>query len=103
MSDTKDKQTSGKLVTSLAAGVALGAATVYLSDKKNQKKVAKKLEDVRAWSDKTVTQWKEKSDEFKDDTQKLAGKAEKELKDTIDGIEKEVKTEENLEKSTKAD
>lgn len=103
MTDKKDKQTTGKLVTSLAAGVALGAASVYLSDKKNQKKVAQKLDDVRSWSDKTVAQWKEKGDELKDEAQELAEKSEKEISDNLEDVEKEIKAEKKLEKSIKAD
>ncbi len=92
MTDQKDKSAqAGKLVTSLAAGVALGAATVYLSDKKNQKKVAKKLDEVRAWSDKTVAQWKEKNSDIEEDVHKLSDKGEEEVKENLEKIEKNIK------------
>jgi hypothetical protein len=104
MTDQKDKsQQAGKLVTSLAAGVALGAATVYLSDKKNQKKVAKKLDEVRTWSDKTVAQWKEKNNDLKEDIHELSDNVEGEIKESLDKAEKEVKAEEYPGKSIKAD
>jgi len=104
MTDTKSKSPeAGKIVTSLAAGVAIGVATAYLSDKKNQKKVAKKLDEVRTWSDKTVAQWKEKGDDLKDDARELKGKVEEEVTDKVDEVEKEIKAESNRGRSVKAD
>jgi signal transduction histidine kinase len=104
MTDNKGKSDqASKLVTSLAAGLALGAATVYLSDKKNQKKVAKKLDEVRSWSDKNVAQWKEKGDDLKGDALEIKGKVEEGVMDKVDEVEKEVSAEINREKSLKAD
>ena len=83
MTDTKktDTSVSGKVATAGLVGLAVGAASVYLSDKKNQDKVAKKIDEVRSWSDKTVSDLKVKVDDKKSDAESMIEDLSHEAKD----------------------
>jgi len=92
MSDKKEKtQLAGKIVTSLAAGLALGAATVLLSDKKNQKKVAKKLDEVKSWGGKTAAEWKEGSKDLQKDSAEVVERIMDKKEEVFQKIDQEVK------------
>lgn len=62
MTDTKKNQSINVAFAAGAVGAAVGAASVYMMDKNNQKKVAKSVTKLRQWSEKTVDDLKKKDD-----------------------------------------
>lgn len=80
MADNDKSNNSVKIgITAGVIGAAAGAASVYLSDKNNRKKVANRLEQVKKWSDRTVAEWKAKTEEATDKSVKKADNVKQEV------------------------
>lgn len=66
MAQTTNKNNVGALGAGIV-GAAMGAAFMYLSDKKNQKQAQDRLQSLQKDLNKTVNSWLKKIDEFKGD------------------------------------
>lgn len=77
----KKKQSMGEAVAvgSAIAGAALGAAAVYLSDKKNQEKIKKTIDEVSDEAVKIGKNIRKKAEEYKI----ISKKDEKKVKKTV--------------------
>lgn len=84
MTDKTTKSPSKGTAATLLVGVAVGAAGMYLRDKDNQKKVAKKLDEIRAWSDKNMKDWKEKAEDTEEKVVKMKDDLEDQAEDLSD-------------------
>lgn len=75
----KKKQSIGQAIAlgSAAAGAVLGAAAVLLSDKKNQEKIKKVVDEISSEAVKFGKSVKNKTQEYTKSTEKEEKKAEK--------------------------
>lgn len=85
----KTNQAMRVAVTAGAIGAAAGAVGVLMMDKKNQKMVSEKVDQIKKWSDKTVNDLKSKTDDAVDTASQQVDK----LADKSEDLSKEVKKE----------
>ncbi len=86
--DNNNKKGSGA-GAALLVGMAVGAAGMYLKDKKNQEKVAKKFNDIKTWSNKNMKDVQEKAEETGEQVVQLKKEAGKKLKEQGEILEEE--------------
>lgn len=89
MNNNNDQKKGSGAGAALLVGVAVGAAGMYLKDKKNQKKVSQKLDEIRAWSDKNMKSLTDTAKEKADDVMEMKDDAKAKLEDTMDDIDDE--------------
>lgn len=82
---TDKKNMTSKVISAGIAGVAIGAAGVLLADKKNRKVVEKKMDQVKKWSDTTITDMKKKTDDLN------LGKKAKDVKSNVETLQNSAK------------
>lgn len=78
-------------ITAGVIGAAAGAAAgVLLSDKKNRQKLASKLDQMKKWSDKTVSEWREKMEDIEQHGEDITKEVKMNAKDAAEDIAEEV-------------
>lgn len=90
----KKKKSFGEAVAvgSAIAGAALGAAAVYLSDKKNQEKLKKTIDEVTEETVKIGKSIKKKADELSKNAQKEEKKVVKKVSEMNKPVQSPKKT-----------
>lgn len=82
---------SNRSMLTLLIGAALGAAGVYLSDKKNRDKVKSKIDEIKARSSEKVDEMKAKGSEglgrIQEKLDEGRAKAEKEIEEAQNKLE----------------
>lgn len=98
MNDKKPGSKVGVGLLGVAVGVAAGAATVVLSDKKNREKALKKAKELHKQAEDTVDTLQKKAQTLLDKVEEVKDEIMAEEGDVVEDTKKELKKDDKSEK-----